>query len=155
MFLKLGDIKGESIDAKHKDEIDVINYYWEMSQSGSMHSGSGGGSGKVSVGDIVITKFLDRSTPNLQLFCCNGKHIKEAVLTLRKAGENPLEYYKITMKDVLISYVSTAGSMGDRLIETVTLNFAEYSSEYIPQQKDGTGGASVLVGWNIAKNMTA
>ena len=27
MFLKLGDIKGESIDAKHKDEIDVIDYH--------------------------------------------------------------------------------------------------------------------------------
>jgi type VI secretion system secreted protein Hcp len=46
MFLKLGDIKGESRDLVHRDEIDITEWNWGMSQSGSMHSGTGGGAGK-------------------------------------------------------------------------------------------------------------
>ena len=45
MFLKLGDVKGESVDGSHKDEIDVLAWSWGMSQSGTTHMGGGGGSG--------------------------------------------------------------------------------------------------------------
>ena len=32
IFAKLGDIKGESLDAKHKDEIEVLSYSWGVTQ---------------------------------------------------------------------------------------------------------------------------
>jgi type VI secretion system secreted protein Hcp len=154
MFLKLGDIKGESIDDKHKDEIDVLAWSWGMSQSGTTHTGTGGGAGKVSVQDISLTKWVDKATPNLALGCSVGKHYPEALLTVRKAGETPLEYLKITMKDVLIASVSTGGSHGeDRLTENVSLNFAEYKMEYTPQKADGSGDAAVTAAYNIAKNV--
>ena len=154
MFIKIDDIKGESADAKHKDEIQVLSWSWGMSQSGTTHQGGGGGAGKVSVNDLSITKYVDKASANLQLSCCNGKHFKEALLTVRKAGENPLEYLKITMKEVLIASVSTGGSGGeDRLTENVTLNFAEFKTEYTPQKPDGSGDAAVEAGWNIAENV--
>jgi hypothetical protein len=28
IFAKIGDIKGESLDDKHKDEIEVLSYSW-------------------------------------------------------------------------------------------------------------------------------
>ncbi|HUL67278.1 MAG TPA: type VI secretion system tube protein Hcp, partial [Burkholderiaceae bacterium] len=48
IHLKLGDIKGESTDDKHKDEIDVESWSWGASNPGSMARGGGGGTGKVS-----------------------------------------------------------------------------------------------------------
>jgi type VI secretion system secreted protein Hcp len=154
MFIKIGDLKGESVDDKHKGEIDVLAWSWGMSQSGTTHLGTGGGAGKVNVQDISLTKYVDKSSPNLMQYCCNGKHFSEALLTVRKAGENPLEYLKITLKDLMISAVSTGGSGGeDRLTENVTLNFAEFKVEYTPQKKDGTGDAAVTIGWDIAKNV--
>ena len=154
MFIKIGDLKGESVDDKHKGEIDVLAWSWGMSQSGTTHMGTGGGAGKVNVQDISLTKYVDKSSPNLMQYCCNGKHFSEALLTVRKAGENPLEYLKITLKDLMISAVSTGGSGGeDRLTENVTLNFAEFKVEYTPQKKDGTGDAAVTIGWDIAKNV--
>lgn len=156
MFLKLGDVKGESADSKHKDEIDVLAWSWGMSQSGTTHVGSGGGAGKVNVQDISFTKYLDKATANLMLGCCNGKHYKEAVLTVRKAGEKPLEYLKISMKEVIVANISTGGSGGeDRLTENVTLNFAEFKVEYTPQKDDGSGDAAITAAWNIAKNEAA
>jgi type VI secretion system secreted protein Hcp len=135
MFLKLDDVKGESRDSKHKDEVDVLAWSWGMSQSGTTHLGGGGGAGKVNVQDLSLTKYVDKASPNLVMATCNGKHYKEALLTVRKAGEKPLEYLKITMKEVMITAVSTGGSGGeDRLTENVTLNFASFKVEYTPQK---------------------
>lgn len=153
MFLKLDDVKGESKDSKHKEEIDILAWSWGMSQSGSTHLGSGGGAGKVAVQDLSLTKYVDKASPNLVKFCCNGKHFKEGLLTVRKAGEKPVEYIKITMKEVIISSVSTGGSGGeDRLTENVTLNFADFKLEYTPQKDDGSAGSAIEALWNIPAN---
>jgi type VI secretion system secreted protein Hcp len=154
MFMKVGDLKGESKDSTHKESIDVLAWSWGMSQSGTTHLGTGGGSGKVSVQDLSFTKYVDKSSTNLIMACCNGKHYPEAKLTVRKAGETPLEYLTITMKDVIVTAVSTGGSGGeDRLTENVTLNFGQFYTEYKPQKADGTGDAGVFAKWDIAKNV--
>lgn len=153
MFLKLDDIKGESKDEKHKDEIDVLSWSWGMSQSGTTHQGTGGGAGKVSVQDISVTKYVDKASPNLIKSCCSGKHFKEGLLTVRKAGGTPVEYIKITMKEVLIASVSTGGSGGeDRLTENVVLNFANFKLEYTPQKGDGSADSAIEAMWNIPAN---
>jgi len=153
MFIKIGDIKGESQDHKHKDEIDVLAWSWGMSQSGSFHGGGGGGAGKVNVQDLSFTKWVDKASPVLMKMCCNGKEYKDALLTVRKAGEKPLEYMKIKMEKVMITSISTGGSGGeDKLTENVTLNFAKVSYDYTPQKEDGSGDAAVTMKWDIAAN---
>ncbi len=153
MFFKIDGIAGESRDDKHKGEIDVLAWSWGMSQSGTTHMGTGGGAGKVNVQDLSFTKYIDKATPNLMLFLSNGKHIKEATLTVRKAGETPLEYYVLKLTEVMVTSLTTGGSGGqDRLTENVTLNFAKYELDYKPQKADGSGDAAVKVGWNIAEN---
>ena len=89
MFVKIGDLEGESKDKDHEKEIDVLSWSWGASQSGTFHYGGGGGAGKVNIQDISFTKWVDKSTPNLMRHCCNGKHFDEATLTVRKAGETP------------------------------------------------------------------
>ena len=154
MFLKLGDIKGESQDDKHKDEWDVLSWSWGMSQSGTTHLGSGGGAGKVAVNDLHITKYVDKASPNLHLACCTGKHYDQALLTIRKAGDKPVEYYKLTLEEVLVSSVSMGGQgSDDRLTENVTLNFAKFKQEYVPQKPDGSGDAAIEGTFHIAKNL--
>ena len=39
IFAKIGDIKGESLDSKHKDEVEVLSWSWGVSQSGSINAG--------------------------------------------------------------------------------------------------------------------
>src|ERR1700757_5181666 len=96
IFLNIQGLKGEALDAKHKDEMDIFSWSWGMHQRGSGHVGGGLGSGKVEVMDMTLTKFIDKSTPDLMLACCNGKHYDKAVLTNRKVGEKPLEHFVIT-----------------------------------------------------------
>ncbi len=154
MFIKIGDIKGESRDSKHKEEIDVLAWSWGMSNSGTAHLGGGAGAGKVNVQDLSLTKYIDASSNALMMAACNGKHYPEATLVVRKAGEKPLEYIKITMNEVLITSLSTGGSGGeDRLTENVSLNFAKFKYEYLPQKADGSGDAAKTATWDIAANV--
>ena len=156
MFLKLDGVKGEAQDSAHKDEIDVLAWSWGASQSGTTHAGSGGGGGKVSVQDLSVTKYTDKASGTLALFVCNGKHIKDAMLVVRKAGEMPLEYIKLKLEDVIVSGLSYGGSGGeDRLTENLTLNFSKFHLEYFMQKPDGAGEVAGECKWDIAANTSA
>jgi type VI secretion system secreted protein Hcp len=154
MFIKIGALKGEARDSVHKEEIDVLAWSWGISNSGSAHVGGGAGAGKCNVQDLSITKYIDKTSPDLMLACCNGKHFDKATLTVRKAGETPLEYIIINVEDLIITSVSTGGSGGeDRLTENVTLNFARVKLMYKEQTPTGAVGDKPEMGWNIAENV--
>src|ERR1700690_1359231 len=153
MFMKLDDIKGESADAAHKGEIDVLSWSWGASQAGSSQVGGGTGSGKVQIQDLSFTKYTDRSSPVLLGMCASGKPIKTGVLTIRKSGNTPLEYVKVTMAKGIVTSITHGGDGGgDKHTETVTLNFAAVQYDYTPQKADGSGDAVVTMGWDIAGN---
>ena len=155
MFMKIGDLKGESRDSVHKQEIDVLSWSWGCSNSGSAHTGGGAGAGKANVQDLSFTKYIDKCSPSLLLACCKGNHYDSALLTVRKAGGKPLEYLKVTMTEVLVSAVSTSGSGGDdRLTENVTLNFAKVKVDYVEQKPDGTEGDKPTMTYDIAQNVS-
>jgi type VI secretion system secreted protein Hcp len=154
MFLKLTGIKGESKDAAHKDEIHIESFSWGATQSGAFGAGGGGGAGKVNMNDASFSKHVDKASPELFLHCANGKHIPEGLLTIRKAGEKPVEYLKLKFTDLLVSSIQHAGgSHGDQLMENLSLNFAEVRLEYQEQGEDGKPvGGPVKTGWNVKKN---
>lgn len=156
MFLKLGQIKGESRDKQHAGEIDVLAWSWGASNSGSAHVGGGAGSGKVNVQDLSLTKYIDLASTSILKAVSTGEHIDKATLTVRKAGGKPLEYLLIEMDEVLISSISTGGSGGeDRLTENISLNFAKFKIKYVEQKADGSSGGTPDFTYDIAQNAAA
>ena len=155
MFIKIKGVAGESEDNDHKGENDVLAWSWGMSQSGTMHVGGGGGAGKANFQDLGLTKWVDKGSVTLMQHCSKGTHIESANLIVRKAGDKPLEYIKLDMKELIVTSVSTGGSGGeDRLTENVSLNFREWKITYTPQDDKGAGGGAVDFGFNIAKNIS-
>lgn len=147
-------IKGESIDKTHKDKISILNWSWSMSQQGTTHSATGGGAGKASFGDLHLTKYLDLSSTDLIKALSSGRHIDEAKLYVRKAGgDNPLTYFELQMKEVLVSSFNTgAGDGSDLITETFSLNFKTFKIVYHRQNEKGQSQGKVEAEWNIAKN---
>jgi type VI secretion system secreted protein Hcp len=153
MFLKIDGIDGESQDASHANEIDVLSFSFGVTQTISDPSGGGGETGKATFADISFAKRLDKASPKLYEHCASGKHIPTATLTVRRDGEQGFEYYKVTLTDVLISSVSTGGSAGDVVpTETLSLNYGRIEWEYVPQKEDGSADASVKSGWDVSTN---
>jgi len=159
MFLKIGPekgdptIKGESKDAVHANAIEVQAWEWGMHQTGTAHNGSGAGAGKVSVSDMTISKFVDKASPSLMLACCKGTHFPEVNLFVRKAGDKPMEYYKVKLENVLVSGFATGANGGqDRFSESIQLNFGKFKVDYFEQQKDGSAKKGGEMGWDIPSN---
>lgn len=156
-FIKIGDVKGESGDSKHKEEIEVLSFHFGVTNSGSSSHGSGGGSGKASVSDFSFVKKVDKASPVLFQHCATGQHIKDAMFVVRRAGGAQLEYLKIKLMDVLVSSVRPGGSSqgaDDLPLEEVSLNFSQIHVDYQPQGPDGKAlGGPVHGGWDVKTNV--
>lgn len=152
MFLHLNGIKGETKDSKEKDGIDILSWSWGISNSGTFHTGSGGGSGKASFRDISLVKYIDKSTAALMIAAATGKHIPDGKIIVRKAGDSPQNYLIITMKKILVTAIDTGGTGSqNRLTENISLNFAEVKVEYFVQVK-GTVASGGEFSYDIAAN---
>ena len=152
IFAKIGDIKGESIDDKHKDEIEILSWSWGVTNAGTMAHGGGGGEGKANFHDLSFTHKIDKASPVLMKSCATGQHIKEATITLRKAGKGQQEFLIIKMNDVLITAVSDADGADAGPMESVSLAFAKVDVEYKPQKADGSLDAGLHFKYDIKGN---
>ncbi len=155
-FIKFDGIKGESADAKHKDEIDVESWSWGETHAGAATSGGGGGAGKVSMQDFHFVMRLNRASPGLMKACATGEHIKTATLAGRKAGKGQQDYLTFKFHDVLVSSVQTGGSEDTDVLPTdqVSFNFAKLEVEYKPQKADGSLGSAVQFRYDLKANKT-
>jgi type VI secretion system secreted protein Hcp len=151
-FLLLDGIPGESKDAKHKGEIDVLAFSWGVSQSGSASSGGGGGAGKASFDDLLVVARTSKASPLLWAKCASGEHIKTATLICRKAGKTPVEFLTITLSDVLIASYELDGSDEELPLDQFALSYAKIETKYVPAGASGKGKPPVLAGWDLKAN---
>jgi type VI secretion system secreted protein Hcp len=166
-FLKIDGIDGESQDAKHKNEIDIMSFSFGAEQTGTSSSGGGAGKGRVKAKDFMIVKQIDKSSPKIYQACCTGEVLKTVTLTVRKAGKDQQEYYKIKLSDALVSshltggpehIASAAGGAGGgkadewQPIESVSFNYSKIEIGYKEQKSDGTLSGEIKGGWDVKAN---
>src|SRR5215204_7689183 len=151
IFAKIGDIKGESADSKHKDEIEVLSFSWGVANPADFKS-PGGGAGRPTFSDLIFAHNIDKASPNLLKACATGTHLKEATITHRKPGKGQQEYLIIKMSDVIVTGVSLADTSGGASSETVTMAFAKVDLEYKPQKQDGSLDAGIHFKYDIKAN---
>ena len=154
-FLKMDGIQGESQDKTHKNEIELESWSWGETQSGTASRGGGMGAGKVSMQDFHFVMKVNKSSPKLMLACAQGEHIKNAILTCRKAGKEQQEYLKWTFTDLLVSSFQTGGAgAGDVLpMDQISFNFAKIECEYKEQKPDGTLGGTIKAYYDMKQNV--
>lgn len=154
-FLKLDGIEGESLDSKHKNEIQLLSWNWGETNAGRHGGGGGGGAGKVSMQDFNFTMHTNKASPKLFLACATGDHIKSATLVCRKAGKEQQEYLKIKFEDLLISSYQTGGQGGEggtTPMDQISVNFAKIEINYAAQNADGKLAAPVVHKYDVQQN---
>ena len=155
IHLKADPLKGDSEVDKHKGEIQIISWNWGAHQTGSAHVAKGESTGKASFQDISLTKFVDKSSPDMMKLLSTGKSIDEATLTMAKAAGDAgsFDYLTIKLKHCIISSINVAGTSGeDRIPENVTLNFAEFSYSYYETSDSNAQGSEGKFAFSIREN---
>jgi len=143
IFLRLDGIPGESTDVNHKDQIEILSF-----SLGFVNRPAGGaagsGAGKVSCGDVALTKSIDKSSPPLIGAVTTGKHIKSGVLFFTTAsGKATQDYYVLTLSDLLVTALQQSDSAGGpKVTEQVTISATKFKFEYKQQKADGSLGAA-------------
>jgi type VI secretion system secreted protein Hcp len=152
IFAKLGDIKGESQDSKHKDEIEVLSFSWGLTNPPGPGGGGGGGGSKATFQDLSIVHAIDKASPLLMKACATGLHLKDGTITHRKAGKGQQDFLIVKMNDILITGVSHSGTSDQPASETVTMAFAKVDFEYKPQKADGSLAAGIHFKFDLKAN---
>ena len=151
-FLKIDGIPGESTDAKHKDEIEVLSWSWGETQEIAPSPGGGGGTGKVAMTDLHVSANISKASPQLLLACASGKHIKSAVLAGRRGGKAQAEFLTFSLSDVLVSAYQTGGATAEAPLDSISLNFSKIEMTYREQTAKGSLGPAIRVGWDRKTN---
>ena len=153
IFAKIGDIKGESLDSKHKDEVEVLSWSWGVTNAGADRRGGGGGAGKASFSDFNFTHHIDKASPVLMKACATGEHIKEATITRAQGRQGPAgvpdhqdERHDHHQRQ------SERRRAASRTAEHVALQFAKVDLEYKPQKADGSLDAGLHFKYDIKGN---
>ncbi len=157
-FLKIDGVDGESTDDKHKDWIEVLSYSLGVSQSASGAASSGGGRSaeRCDHADFSVVKTLDKASPKLALYCCNGTHIKEVTVELCRAAGDKQKYMEYKMTEVIVASARPGGSSqgGEALpLEEVSFNYGKIEWTYTEtDHKTGKPKGDVKAHWDLTAN---
>lgn len=150
MYLTLDGISGESQRSGHEGEIDVLGWSFGGANPSSIGVGGGGGAGKVSLGEITITKFLDASSAEIFQAMCKGTHFETGKLTAYKGGGDALPYLVIEFEEMYPTAQSMGGSGGeDRFTESVSFAFGKITVTYTEQGAAGTAAGDHVGAWDV------
>jgi len=155
LTIKGPDIKGESLDKVHNAMIECLSFGWGETNAGTAGAGGGAGAGTVHKQDLVITKYVDKSSNVLFQGCAAGVHYTGATLYIRKSGGDPLDYLQYDLGGVVfISSYNVSGTGGDGIIpvETISLNFTTLMMTYNQQAATGSGAGAAPLGYDYGQS---
>lgn len=148
---RAGKVKGESTTAGHVDDIAVVGWHWGLSSP--MALGDTRATGRRSYTALTVNKHVDLATTALMAALATNDEIKEAKLTMRRAGGQQEPFLIITLKSARISSVQhDAGSDGDAR-ETVAIVFTDVEVEYRKQGASGGRGASTVFTDSVSQSV--
>ena len=134
-YMKADPIKGQITDAGHKEWIELSSMsspiYRSIPQGAKDTQRT---QGDTTLGDIVVSRNLDKSSTKLQEACANGTFFKEVEIHFCTQVKNKQEpYLTYKLKNVIISsYSIHANSMGDpNASEQLTLGYTAVEWTYV------------------------
>jgi type VI secretion system secreted protein Hcp len=145
---RAGKIKGEASTAGHVDDIEVRSWTWGVSAAAAI--GSTQATGKRQYKHLAIVKGIDSASTGLLAALATNDEIKEAKLTLRKAGGDALDYYVMTLAEARIVAIDIGADEHGRPTETVAFAYTKIEVEYKRQQATGISGASTSFNDDVA-----
>jgi type VI secretion system secreted protein Hcp len=121
----------------------------------TVSSAGGATAERANFSSFTVTKLVDKASPKLFEACFTGRHIKEVIIEVCRAGGDKEKFMEIKMEQVLICNYDHDGG-GDFPLETVCFAPGKINMVYTQQKRtDGIGGGCVAAGWDLIANKVA
>jgi len=134
------------------DHIDILSFSWGVSQTSTYGAGASGKeakAGRANFSDLTIMKVLDKTTPILCDHCASGNILSKVYILYDKpVGDKQQAYYRIWIKDALITSVQNSGS-NENPTESVSFAYQGVEVAYSPEKDDGSLDAAIRKGYNL------
>jgi type VI secretion system secreted protein Hcp len=136
---KAGKVKGESTAAGQEDDIIVTGWSWGLSASSALATEK---AERRSYTVLTVHKQIDRATTGLMSALATNDEVKEAKLTLRRAGGQQEVYFTVKLEKARIVSQRHETDADGHPRETLAIAFRKIEVEYTPQQRTGLRGGS-------------
>jgi type VI secretion system secreted protein Hcp len=136
---RAGTMKGEAKSPGHDDEIAIDSWSWGVAASSAL--GSSQATGRRSYKNLVVCKRLDCATTALMSVLATNDEVKEAKLSLRKAGEGQRDFFTITLGNARVTSVDLHCDASGETVEQVTFSFSKVQVDYEAQKTTGQRGS--------------
>ncbi|WP_157269358.1 Hcp family type VI secretion system effector [Azohydromonas aeria] len=149
---RAGKIRGESATEGHEGDIEVLSWDWGVSASAAL--GALGPAERRAYKPLVLRKYVDAASTGLLNALVTNDEVREAVLAMRKAGGEALDYFTMRLGAARLVAVDIEVDAQGLTLERVTLTFTRIEIEYRRQEGTGQGGGAftfsdeVLGGWH-------
>ena len=156
-FLNIPGIKGESGNAEYANQVEVRDFEFGASQTGSFAANIGGGTGTVQVQDFSFTKFVDCASPLIFKAVATGQHFDKITLSCTKAGNKQQTFMIVTFSNAMFSdyQIGGAGNSEEPAIERIRLSFSKIEFKYCKQKNDGTLAGAIVASYDMQKQLAA
>jgi type VI secretion system secreted protein Hcp len=137
---RAGKVKGEAASDGHVDDIIVTGWHWSLSATSAL--GSAWASSRRSYSALTVVKQIDQATTALMAALATNDEVKEARLTMRRAGGSQEDYFTIKLQGARITSLQHDAGADGSTRETVGFTFTKVDVEYRPQRSTGLRSGS-------------
>ena len=140
-----GAINGESVDKQFAGQMDIVDWSWGMTAPTAV---GGQRTGRTLMGELKLVKRVDKASTALMSVMRNNEMLREAVLSVRKAGGvgAALPYYTMSLTQARITSYEVQSDVNSEgapmLTEQLALTFKSVTVDYVVQTTSGAGGAA-------------
>ena len=149
-YLKIDGVDGPS--TSKPGHIDILSFSWGVSQTavyGPGASGKEAKAGRADFSNLTIMKVLDKTSVFLMDHCASGDILKEVYILYDKpVGDGQQDYFRIYLKDALITSVQLSGS-NENPTESVSFAFQAVEEAYRAETDTGTLDAAIPKGYDL------
>lgn len=132
---RAGKVKGEAKAVGHVDDIHVESWMWGITSASAVDSTQARARRQWT--SLTIFKRIDLASTGLFAALCTNDEVKEARLTMRKSGGDPLDYYTIKLTGARLEQVAQEVYASGEVRERVDIVFSTCEITYKQQDAGG------------------
>ena len=145
-FLQVTGIPGDSMSVGHENWIEIYGFTLHM-ENGADYKGNP----FPKFSNLLISKRLDSASVPLMKLACLNEPVSEVVLERTKAGMSPFVYYRLTLYNPRVTYLSPMSATTAGAEVASFGGFTKIRWEFRKQNLDGTAGPWQSQEWDLAK----